>query len=69
MGKEVASMPPGQTKSPRINCMKCEHFYITWDKNYPRGCRSYGFKTQQLPSLVVYQSSGLPCMHYAEKKT
>lgn len=61
-------MPPDTKENARINCMKCEHFYITWDPKHPRGCRVYGFKTQQLPSLVVFQSSGTPCMNYIEKK-
>jgi hypothetical protein len=55
------------TESQRINCMKCQHFYITWDANFPRGCKAYGFKTQTMPSLNVLSSSGKPCMNFEPK--
>jgi len=61
-------MNSGQMSNRRINCMKCEHYYITWDMNFPRGCRIYEFKTREWPSAVVYRSSGIPCMNYKEKK-
>ncbi len=41
--------------------MRCRHFYVTWDRDHPRGCRAYGFKSQALPSAVVLQESGIPC--------
>lgn len=52
----------------RIDCMKCKHFFVTWDPNMPRGCRAFGFKTRSLPSVEVLSSSGQPCMSY-ERKT
>ena len=50
-----------------INCMKCRHFYITWDPNFPRGCKAYGFKTKQMPSVSVRAASGSLCMLFEEK--
>ncbi|WP_309118423.1 uracil-DNA glycosylase [Paenibacillus sp.] len=55
------------TESSRINCMKCRHYYVTWEPQYPRGCRAYGFKTRQMPSVTVLSSSGRPCLQYEEK--
>lgn len=55
------------TETQRINCMKCQHFYITWDANFPRGCKAYGFKTQTMLSLNVLSSSGKPCMNFEPK--
>jgi hypothetical protein len=52
----------------RINCRKCVHFYVTWDKKFPYGCRAMGFKTQTMPSLRVFQTSGMDCLQFAEKK-
>ena len=52
----------------KITCNKCTHFYVTWDKQYPRGCRAMGFKTKIMPSLVVFKSSGVKCMEFKEKK-
>ncbi len=54
-------------KVPKINCMKCRHFYITWDANFPNGCKAFAFKTKQLPSHAVFQSSGQPCMNFEPK--
>ncbi|OAH54389.1 MULTISPECIES: hypothetical protein [Bacillaceae] len=53
--------------STEPNCLKCQYFYVTWDPAAPRGCRAYGFKTKQLPSIVVRHSSGHPCYKFAVK--
>lgn len=52
----------------RVNCMNCEHYYVTWDARFPRGCRAYEFKSRHMPSAVVLSSTGSSCMHY-ERKT
>ncbi|RXT13516.1 uracil-DNA glycosylase [Ammoniphilus sp. CFH 90114] len=54
-------------KQQRINCVKCKHYYVTWDKHNPRGCKFFEFKTSLLPSLVVFQSSGQPCLKLEPK--
>ncbi|WP_078378556.1 hypothetical protein [Sutcliffiella halmapala] len=54
-------------ETKRVDCMKCRHFYVTWDAKYPKGCRAFGFKTSQLPSLAVFQSSGSICMKFSQK--
>ncbi len=51
----------------RINCRRCEHYFVTWEAAKPNGCRAYGFKSQQIPSLVVFQSSGTDCSLFKEK--
>lgn len=50
-----------------INCLKCRHYFVTWDPLRPRGCRLYGFKTQLMPSQLVYQATGAPCPSFEEK--
>lgn len=45
----------------RINCRRCKHYFVTWQANKPHGCKAYGFKSENIPSLVVFQSSGIPC--------
>ncbi len=52
----------------KINCRNCKHYFITWEKNMPYGCRAFGFKSRQIPSLVVFQSSGKPCQAYEVKQ-
>lgn len=54
-------------QNERINCRKCQYYYITWDARMPYGCKAFGFKSRQIPSLLVYQSSGQPCQGYKEK--
>ena len=55
-------------KPPRVDCMKCKHYYVTWDPSFPRGCRAFGFKSRSLPSADVLRSSGSPCLSF-ERKT
>jgi hypothetical protein len=54
-------------ENQRINCMKCQHFYVTWDPHFPKGCRAFGFKTKTMPSQAVLSSSGKPCMSFEPK--
>ncbi len=55
-------------KDYRRNCLKCVFFYITWDEKHPNGCKAMGFKTKQLPSMTVFQSSGKPCELFKKKE-
>lgn len=52
----------------KIDCFKCRYFKVTWDPQNPRACAAYGFKTRQVPSAVVKQSSGMECMHFTPKQ-
>lgn len=51
----------------KINCMHCRHFFITWLSEFPRGCRAYGFRSTELPSVVVLRESGLGCQIFEER--
>jgi hypothetical protein len=55
-------------KDININCFNCVYFYITWDEKFPRGCRAMGFKSKEIPSAVVYESSGAECLKFKKKK-
>lgn len=55
-------------KPKTITCFDCQHFYITWDENFPRGCRAHNFKTKQLPSVEVLAADGRPCLLFTPKK-
>jgi len=52
----------------KINCFQCKHYYITWSKSFPKGCRFFGFKTYKLPSTSVFESSGEICRGFTQKK-
>ncbi len=52
----------------KLNCHNCIHFHITWDQKSPKGCKAYNFKSSQMPSILVKQSSGAECTLFKEKK-
>ena len=51
-----------------IDCRRCRHYYITWDKKFPYGCKAIQFKSTKSPSLEVFAASGVACLRF-EKKT
>ncbi|MDF1881714.1 uracil-DNA glycosylase [Sulfurimonas sp. MAG313] len=53
----------------RINCKKCLYYFVTWNPENPHGCKAYGFKSKQIPSLVVKSSTGKACQSYTLKNT
>lgn len=55
------------TENEKIDCMKCQYFYITWDQKFPRGCKLLNFKSKQMPSIEVLQSSGSACLKFGPK--
>lgn len=50
-----------ESMSQRPPCLKCRHFFVTWDKSYPRGCRMFGIKTDRMPSERVFETTGVDC--------
>ncbi|GAB4126684.1 MAG: hypothetical protein Fur0015_00220 [Ignavibacteriales bacterium] len=52
----------------KINCKSCVHYFITWDKKFPYGCRALSFKSNRMPSIDVKLNSKLDCLAYKEKK-
>ncbi len=51
-----------------IQCRTCRHYFITWDRKFPHGCRAAGFRSAAMPHLEVFAASGRQCLLY-EKKT
>lgn len=56
----------GDEKQVR-SCVGCVYYYVTWDNQRPKGCKYFGFKSMQMPCLVVRQSSGSACTMYTKK--
>ena len=52
----------------RINCRHCKYYFVTWEPRQPHGCKAYGFKSQQIPSMVVFKSSAKECTLFEEKQ-
>jgi hypothetical protein len=52
----------------KINCFHCVHFVTTWEPKHPKGCTLFGIKSAQLPSVIVFNSTGEPCNGFKEKQ-
>lgn len=63
------SQADGSSKDTHlISCRNCRHYYITWDKNFPYGCRALNFKSKSMPAAAVRAASGIPCLSFARKE-
>jgi hypothetical protein len=51
----------------RIPCMRCKYYHVTFDPSAPRGCKLYGFKSTNMPYILVKQSTGHDCSSFEEK--
>ncbi len=51
-----------------MSCMKCKHYFTTFDPALPRGCKLYGMRTVQFPNLLVKRETGSDCMGFEERK-
>ena len=51
-----------------VKCHGCKYFFITYRPHKPYGCKAYGFISKNIPSLVVFQTSGIKCA-YKKLKT
>jgi hypothetical protein len=52
---------------PKIDCHTCKHYYVTWDEQFPHGCRAMKFKGKALPSTTVLSSSNIQCLLFVKK--
>lgn len=51
----------------KINCRRCQHYFVTWEAHRPHGCRAYGFKSPYMPSQVVKRTTGEECALFTPK--
>ena len=58
----------GSGSKSKPDCFQCAHFAVTWEPKFPRCCKLFGFKTAQMPSVAVFESSGEPCSGFERKK-
>jgi len=57
----------GEMAETLPQCRNCKNFFITHEPAQPYGCRAMGFKSRRIPSLVVFETSGMHCQLYAPK--
>ncbi len=53
-------------KDSIIDCHRCRHYYVTWERQFPHGCRAMHFKSRSMPSSLVKSVSG-PCLLFVAK--
>ncbi len=51
-----------------VDCFSCTHFHITYDTDFPYGCRAAGFKSRFIPAKEMLLNSGMACQFFEEKK-
>jgi len=52
-----------------IDCHKCIYYYVTWNPNFPHGCRAMGFKSRRYPINEVRNiMNGKDCLLFAARK-
>lgn len=67
MTKETDSDKTQERQEKLINCFSCSYFYVTYDVNFPYGCRGAGFRSRSMPSREMYVNSGVNCQIYVMK--
>lgn len=53
--------------SSRPQCLRCVHFFITYDPFFPNGCRAMNFKSRGLPQDEVRAASGAGCLSFRQR--
>jgi hypothetical protein len=59
--------PLTEPESQLQSCQECVHYFISWDANFPYGCKAMNFKSKRMPQLEVLESSGQPCVSFELK--
>lgn len=54
-------------RKPVRSCNGCVFYYVTWEPRTPKGCKYFGFKSAQMPCVVVKNSTGQHCNMYTQK--
>jgi len=63
--KKVITEQENRNADPR--CFACRHFFITYDPQFPYGCRVVGFKSRSMPSREMAVNSGIECQFFTQK--
>ena len=67
MSVKTGSAADAVSSDRLADCNSCAHFFITWNKRFPFGCRAMGFMTSNSPSKDVFEVEGRDCLAYKNK--
>lgn len=45
-------------------CIRCIHYYVTYDQIFPHGCRDWNIRSRLLPSQEIRQATGQDCPRF-----
>ncbi len=69
LGREGGASGSGSPKQEReIDCFSCRFFFITYEQQFPYGCRAARFKSRRMPSREMFAGSGMDCQFFHEKE-
>lgn len=57
-----------ELKSEDLTCKDCAHFFVTYDRYFPYGCRKMDFKSLRYPHFEVRETTGKPCQGWEARK-
>ena len=69
MRKKGDSTKGKEGAAQQVDCNACVHFFITWDKRFPYGCKAMGFMSSHSPSKDVFEVEGRDCLVYRSKQS
>ena len=49
------------------NCSICMHFYVTYKKSFPYGCKAFGIISKNNPYSEIKKVSGTNCALFSKK--
>jgi len=68
MISEPPSSKDRNKQETEINCFSCAHFFITYEPDFPYGCRAVNFKSRLIPAKLMYAYSGIGCQLFKMKR-
>ena len=57
-----------RTEACRPDCFRCKDFHVTYDRDFPYGCRKMAFKSRRLPALEVSSATGEACVSFEARR-
>ena len=67
MSVKIDRVESAAVSDRHADCNSCAHFFITWKKRFPFGCRAMGFMSSNSPSRDVFEVEGRDCLAYKNK--
>ncbi len=65
--KKQAKMAREMARGKPVDCRRCKHLVITWNRVYPRACKAMGFQSRNMPSQEVLSVTGHGCLMFEPK--